>query len=86
MRRKVGFVTHPYCSLHNWPSHAENAHRTDAIEHHFKTIELTQQLIAVSAREASKDELALNHDVIYIEQLAKSRAEGVHMLDGDTYI
>ncbi len=86
MRRKVGFVTHPDCSLHNWPSHAENAQRTDAIEHHFETIGLTQQLIAVRAREASKDELAQNHESGYIEQLAQSRPEGIHMLDGDTYI
>ena len=86
MKRKVGFVTHPDCSLHNWATHAENAQRTEAIEHHFETTGLTQQLIAASAREATKDELALNHESGYIERLASLKPDGFQMLDGDTYI
>jgi len=86
LKRRVGFVTHPDCSLHNWPSHAENAQRTDALEHHFAETGLTQQLLGAQAREATRDELTLNHDRGYVDKLARLRPEGIHMLDGDTYI
>jgi acetoin utilization deacetylase AcuC-like enzyme len=86
LRRRVGFVTHPDCSLHNWPAHAENARRTDAIERHFEAIGLAEKLIATFAREATKDELMLNHDSQYIKQLARLIPRGIQMLDGDTYI
>lgn len=86
MRRRVGLITHPDCSLHDWPSHAENARRTDAVERHFRGVGLTQQLIAMEAREATKGELAQNHDSEYIKRLMQLKPHGLQMLDGDTYI
>jgi acetoin utilization deacetylase AcuC-like enzyme len=84
--RKVGLVTHKDCSLHDWPSHAENAQRTDAVEHHFVVTGLDRQLIHAKAREATVDELELVHDHSYVERLSHFRPQGIHMLDGDTYI
>lgn len=86
MKRRVGYITHPDCSRHDWHSHAENAQRTAAIQHHFEVTKLIQELIPALAREADIDEIALNHDVSYVLQLQNTHPAGIHMLDGDTYI
>jgi acetoin utilization deacetylase AcuC-like enzyme len=86
MSRRVGFVTHPDCARHNCAVHTEHAGRTEAIERHFQETGLIDQLIPLPAREATIEELALNHDPGYIDEIRTMNPACVQLIDNDTYI
>ena len=85
MPKTVGLVTHPDCSLHTSDGHPEFAGRTRAIEKHFQEIGLISQLVPITAREATLEELALNHDRSFVKRIGSIKPRGIQFLDADTY-
>lgn len=85
-KRRVGFVTHPDCALHDCEGHPEHAGRTKAIERYFKETGLADLLIPVTPREANISELELNHEPGYIAWVKQLSPTGLQHLDNDTYV
>ncbi len=84
--RKVAFITHLDCDRHSQIGHPECAARTAAIASHFEKTGLLSQLVALTAAPATVEQVALNHDMAYIEYVKATIARGGAFLDPDTYV
>jgi acetoin utilization deacetylase AcuC-like enzyme len=83
---KVGVVSDPIYLEHDTGAHVEIANRLMKINETLESSGVSKQLIAIKPRLAAVDEIALVHDVHYINQLEAWAKEGVSYLDADTVI
>ena len=84
--RKTGFVYHPFYLKHDTRNHPENFGRLQAIQKKIQGSDIYSGLVKLKPRKATKAEIALIHDLGYIEQVEQSCREGLHSLDLDTNI
>ena len=84
----VAFISHPDCGRHDtgW-GHPEHVGRLRAIPRALREHgELLMSLIHVESRHASPDEIALAHDLRYIQQVRSLADAGGGRLDADTVV
>lgn len=80
---KIGIVTDPAFLLHDTgPGHPESPDRLKAIEEAMSMV--SDDTIAIKAREASRDELLLVHRPEYVDRILSLNPRGIIMLDSDT--
>lgn len=83
----LAFITHPDCLLHNnGPQHPEHARRLEAVYSVLQVLGLYEYLTPLEAQQATKEDLALAHAPLYIDDIfAKAPTDtGLVMLDPDT--
>ena len=84
---RVGYVYDPIYLEHNVPGHPESANRLRAIVTHLEAAGTLAQLEHLSARDATRDDLALVHSPDLMERVAAAALSGgQHWLDADTYV
>lgn len=80
---KIGIVTDPAFLLHDTgPWHPESPDRLKAVEDAIG--EISEEIIRIEAREASREELLLVHNPEYVERILSLNPGGLIMLDADT--
>jgi acetoin utilization deacetylase AcuC-like enzyme len=79
-------VTDPLYLEHRAAGHVERPERLQAILERFRGRGLMARLEALSARDATVDEIALVHDRGYIEFIRRAAERGGGWLDSDTYL
>ncbi len=66
------------------PSHVESPQRLQAIYDRIDATSLAEEVVRIEPREASKEELAWNHTMNYIERIEATAGKPVSYLDPDT--
>ncbi len=84
--KRVAYIAHPDCLLHDCAGHPENAGRLRAIESALETAGLLGRMQRLQPRPATVDEVCLVHDHDYVKAIANLKPGGVRLLDPDTYI
>jgi acetoin utilization deacetylase AcuC-like enzyme len=80
---KIGIVTDPAFLLHETgPGHPESPDRLKAIEEAISIV--SDDIITIEAREASREELLLVHRPEYVDRILSLNPRGIIMLDADT--
>ncbi len=80
---KIGIVTDPAFLLHDTgPGHPESPDRLKAVEEAIN--EISDDIVRIKAREASREELLLVHRLEYVERILSLNPGGLIMLDADT--
>ncbi len=82
---KVGFVYDDIYLQHNEPHHPENKDRLISIMRGLEERRLLSEVSLISPRRASPQEVALNHEPTYIQEIADFCQGGGGYLDPDTY-
>ncbi len=81
----VGIVRDPlYLKHSNGPGHPESPQRLEAINRMLEDFPQKDQLVAITPRDATIEELAWIHESRYIERIEKTRESDYTMLDPDT--
>ncbi|GAB6065240.1 histone deacetylase [Aquifex pyrophilus] len=83
--KKVGFVYDDIYLKHDWPDHPENKNRFISILEHIDKSGIRKELVEIRPRRATIDEVALNHDRNYIQEIHDFCKSGGGYLDPDTY-
>ncbi|AAC07842.1 histone deacetylase family protein [Aquifex aeolicus] len=83
--KKVGFIYDDIYLKHDWPEHPENKNRLISILEHVEKSGIKKALIDVKPRRAKVEEVALNHDPAYIQEIHDFCKSGGGYLDPDTY-
>ena len=83
--KKVGFVYDDVYLKHDWPEHPENKNRLLSILEHLEKSDIKKELVEVKPRRARVEEVALNHDPVYIQEVHDFCKSGGGYLDPDTY-
>jgi acetoin utilization deacetylase AcuC-like enzyme len=83
---KVGLLYDPLYLWHDTGAHPENALRLTAIMHGLTEAGLTSQLVPLSARDASVEEIERVHDGHYVAYIHEMAENGGAWADPDTYI
>ena len=81
---KVGVVSDPIYLEHDTGAHVENASRLMKINETLENSRVSKQLISITPRPATVDEIALIHNEQYINHLESCAREGGGWLDADT--
>ena len=81
---RIGYVYDPIYLRHGSPSHPERPDRLGAIISYLYAEGLLERLTKVRARDATKEELGLVHDLALVEEVRSAAARSA-WLDGDTY-
>ncbi len=84
MSSSKGLVFHENYLLHDTGGHPESKERLVAIMDHLERVGLLSELTPVEAREATPQEVALNHSLEYIEWVRRFCEKGGGRLDADT--
>lgn len=84
--KRVAYITHQDCLLHNCEGHPENAERLKSLDKAIYDTGLIKQLTELEPPEATIEQLELNHDHEYVRALARLKPSGLRLLDADTYI
>jgi len=84
--KKVAYITHKDCLLHTCDGHPENAQRMLALDKAIYATGLIKNLTELEPRQATVEELELNHDHDYVRSVLRLKPEGLRLLDADTYI
>ncbi len=82
---RVGFVYDDIYLKHNWKNHVENMDRLISIMRGLEESKLFGKLIRIKPRRAKAEEVALNHDISYIQEVHDFCLAGGGYLDPDTY-
>jgi len=82
---KTGFVYSQIYLEHHWKNHPENKDRLIAIVQELERKGLLKELMHIDPRRASAQEVSLNHDPTYVQEVADFCAAGGGYLDPDTY-
>ncbi len=82
---KVGFVYDDVYLKHNYPDHPERRERLVSIVDHLKRLGLIKEVVRLSPRRAKVEEIAMNHDPNYIQEIHDFCKSGGGFLDPDTY-
>jgi len=83
---KLGLVYDPIYLEHDTGNHVENSQRLVAIMSHLEETGTKEELILLSPRPASVEELAMVHTPEYISQIESKAEKGGGWLDPDTVI
>ena len=83
---KTGYIYDPIYLEHETGSHPENAGRLEAINRRLQGSDIFPHLQQPAPRKATVEEIALNHEAGYVQQVSEACANGVSNLDGDTVI
>ncbi len=82
---KTGFVYDEIYLKHDYPDHPERKERLIAITEHLDRAGLMKEVKLIEPRRASVEEIALNHDPNYIQEVHDFCKSGGGFLDPDTY-
>jgi acetoin utilization deacetylase AcuC-like enzyme len=82
---KTGLVYDHIYLEHHWKGHPENKDRLIAIVQELERNGILKELFHINPRRASAQEVALNHDPAYIQEVADFCSAGGGYLDPDTY-
>ncbi len=82
---KTGFVYSDIYLKHNYPDHPERKERLITIMSHLEKKGILKNLNVISPRRATVEEVALNHDPAYIQEIHDFCTAGGGFLDSDTY-
>jgi acetoin utilization deacetylase AcuC-like enzyme len=81
----VGYVSSEFYQRHDTGNHVEGKDRLTAIDTILEKTKVAEQLLHISPRPASIDEIAAVHDMEYIKSLKAEIDSGGGWLDPDTY-
>ena len=82
---KTGFVYDEIYLKHDYPDHPERKERLISIVEHLEKADLLKELKFIEPRRASVEEVSLNHDPNYIQEIHDFCKSGGGFLDPDTY-
>jgi len=82
---KTGFVYDEDYLKHDYPDHPEKKERLVSIINHVDKEGLFKELVSLSPRRAKVEEVSLNHDPNYIQEVHDFCKSGGGFLDPDTY-
>ena len=82
---KLGFVYDEIYLKHDYPDHPERSERLVSIENHLENAGLLREVTLIKPRRAKVEEVALNHDPNYIQEVHDFCKSGGGYLDLDTY-
>ncbi len=83
---KVGQIFHPLYLKHDTgPGHPERPDRLIAIQEHLKASGLAERVVSLAARKGTHQEIALVHELDYIQAVARTAGGRGTYLDGDTF-
>ncbi|MGC8852923.1 MAG: histone deacetylase family protein [Hydrogenobacter sp.] len=82
---RTGFVYDEIYLRHNWKNHPENMDRLISIIQELDRNNLFKSLKRIKPRRAKIEEVALNHDLAYIQEVHDFCEAGGGYLDPDTY-
>ncbi|SNZ11948.1 histone deacetylase family protein [Hydrogenobacter hydrogenophilus] len=82
---RTGFVYDDIYLRHNWKNHPENMDRLISIIQELDRNNLFKSLKKIKPRRAKVEEVALNHDLAYIQEVHDFCQAGGGYLDPDTY-
>ncbi len=82
---KTGFIYDEIYLKHDYPDHPERKERLIAITEHLDKAGLMKEVKLIEPRRASVEEIALNHDPNYIQEVHDFCKSGGGFLDPDTY-
>jgi acetoin utilization deacetylase AcuC-like enzyme len=83
---KTGYVSDPFYLRHKTEPHPENPGRLTAIQNRLQSSKFYNNLTPIQPHKATAQEIAMVHDLGYVESVKQSCAEEVRNLDGDTVI
>jgi acetoin utilization deacetylase AcuC-like enzyme len=83
---RTGFVYDDIYLRHNWKNHPENMDRLISVIQELDRNNLFKSLKRIKPRRASVQEVALNHDLGYIQEVHDFCQAGGGYLDPDTYV
>ena len=82
---KTGFVYDDVYLKHDYPDHPERKERLISIVNHLEKEGLLRETVLIKPRRAKPEEVALNHDTSYIQEIHDFCSSGGGFLDPDTY-
>jgi len=82
---KTGFVFDEVFLQHNYPDHPERKERLTAVVSRLEKESFFSRVIPLKPRRATVEEVSLNHDPAYIQEIHDFCASGGGFLDSDTY-
>jgi len=82
---RVGFVYDEIYLRHDYPDHPERKERLLSIMEHVEKAGLLKEVVSIKPRRALVEEVALNHDINYIQEVHDFCKSGGGFLDPDTY-
>jgi acetoin utilization deacetylase AcuC-like enzyme len=82
---KTGFIYDEVFLKHDYPDHPERKERLEAIMEHLDREGLLKETLNIEPRRAKPDEVSLNHDTSYIQEVHDFCQSGGGFLDPDTY-
>ncbi len=82
---KTGFVYDDIYLKHDYPDHPERKERLISIVNHLESSGLMKEVLPVAPRRAKAEEVALNHDPNYVQEVHDFCKAGGGFLDPDTY-
>lgn len=84
--KRVAYISHPDCLLHDCDGHPENAGRLRAVESALAASGLLDRMIRLEARPATVDEVCLCHERDYVHAIVNLKPAGLRLIDADTYV
>ncbi len=84
--KKTSFIYNSLYLKHETDPHPETPHRLEAITSKVQTSDISPHLIFTEPRNASTEQIHLNHDSGYIAQVKTACEEDVGQMDADTVI
>jgi len=81
----VAFIYDEIYLKHNWEEHPEHKGRLLSIVEHLSKSNVSDKVEALKPRRATPEEVALNHDPAYIQEVYEFCQSGGGYLDPDTY-
>lgn len=82
---RTGFVYDDIYLKHDYPDHPERKERLISIMNHMEKSGLMKEVISIEPRRATAEEVALNHDPNYVQEVHDFCKAGGGFLDPDTY-
>ncbi len=83
--KRVGYIYDDIYLKHDWEDHPEHKGRLLSIQEHVQKSGIADKLIPIKPRRATAEEVALNHDPAYIQEIHDFCKSGGGFLDPDTY-
>ncbi len=82
---RTGLLLNSLYLEHDWPGHPEHKGRLEAIIEGISKASLDKETVPIEVRRATAEEVALNHDPAYIQEIHDFCSAGGGYLDPDTY-
>ncbi|MDQ7039237.1 MAG: histone deacetylase [Aquificota bacterium] len=82
---RTGFIYDDVYLRHDYPDHPERKERLVSVVNHLEREGLLKETVSIKPRRATPEEVALNHDTSYIQEIHDFCASGGGFLDPDTY-